>query len=416
MNYFIDHPLNCRLCNKNLTRVFADLGLSPIANDLVKEQNMNKAESFYPLKAMVCESCWLVQLAYSHDKESIFSNEYPYFSSVSTTWLKHAKDYVEKIKEYLNLNSNSKIIEIASNDGYLLKNFKNISKNILGIEPCKNVAEYAIKSNQVPTINKFLTINSALEISNKFGKADLVIANNVLAHVPDLKDFIGGIKTLLANKGVVTIEFPHILSLIKKNQFDTIYHEHYSYLSIHAVKNAFKNSDLRIFKIEKIHTHGGSVRVYGCHHEANFLEDASYQTTLDLEVKEGLIDIDTYTNFQYKVQETKRRLLEIMIGIKSSGKKIVGYGAPAKGNTLLNYCGIGSDFLDFTVDLSTHKQGMYLPGSRLEIKDPVELYRARPDYILVLPWNLKDEIIDQHKRVREWGCKFIVPIPTLEII
>lgn len=416
MRLFSGKLHKCRVCDSDTSTVFADLGLSPIANDLVKSQEVNTGESFYPLSALVCEDCWLVQLNYSHSKESIFSSEYPYFSSVSTTWLKHAEDYAKNIKIYLNLNSHSKIIEIASNDGYLLKNFRNLSKNILGIEPCKNVAQYAIDINKIPTITEFLTVDVAIKISDSFGKADLVIANNVLAHVPDLRDFVAGIKLLLAREGVVTFEFPHILSLIKKNQFDTIYHEHYSYLSVHAVQNVFKNFGLRIFKVENLETHGGSLRVYACHFEANFSEDASCKEILELEISEGLCNIGTYKKFQEKVQETKRQLLALMIKIKRERKSIVGYGAPAKGNTLLNYCGIGNDFLDFTVDLSPHKQGMYLPGSRIEIKSPDELYRFRPDYILILPWNLKNEIMEQHIKVREWGCKFILPIPTLEII
>jgi len=408
--------LICRICNGGLNIVCADLGLSPIANDLVKFENTNLGEEFYPLKAMVCDNCWLVQLSYSHQREKIFSSEYPYFSSISSSWLKHAKNYVEEITDFLNLNSSSKIIEIASNDGYLLKNFKSIGAKILGVEPCKNVAEYAISKNQVPTISEFLTTESASIISQEFGEADLIVANNVLAHVPNIIDFLAGINKLLAPNGVVTFEFPHLLSMIKKNQFDTIYHEHYSYLSILSVQYALNKVGLRIFKIQSLSTHGGSLRVFSCHQNATFTSDDSVKAIIDSEIENGLNDLEAYDKFQYKVQELKRELLSCLIALKREGKKIIAYGAPAKGNTLLNYCGIGNDFLDYTVDLSPHKQGLYLPGSRLEILSPDVLYKDKPDYILLLPWNLKAEIIEQHKSVREWGGKFIVPIPHVEIL
>ncbi len=412
----VKEKILCRICNCDLNIVCVDLGLSPIANDLVKFEDINLGEEFYPLKAMVCNNCWLVQLSYSHQRERIFSSEYPYFSSISTSWLKHAENYVEEIIDFLNLNSSSKIIEIASNDGYLLKNFKSIGAKILGVEPCKNVAEYAITKNQVPTISEFLTKESALVISRQFGKVDLVVANNVLAHVPNTIDFLMGVSELLSLNAVATFEFPHLLSIIKKNQFDTIYHEHYSYLSVLSVQYALNKVGLRIFKIQSLNTHGGSLRVFACHQNAKFRTDDSVATIINSEIENGLNDIETYNEFEYRVQELKCELLSCLIGIKREGKKIVAYGAPAKGNTLLNYCGIGNDFLDYTVDLSPHKQGLYLPGSRLEILSPDVLYRDKPDYILLLPWNLKAEIVDQHKSVRDWGGKFIVPIPNVEII
>ena len=390
--------------------------MSPLANDFVQPDKKDSGEIFYPLKAMVCDNCWMVQLSYCHKREKIFSNEYPYYSSVSSSWLQHAKDYVDKVIKDYRLDSSSKIIEVASNDGYLLKNFKKINAKVLGIEPCQNVAQFAISNNNVDTLVEFLTTHSALEIVKSYGQANLMIANNVLAHVPDINDFIYGFKILLKPEGLITFEFPHILSLISGNQFDTIYHEHYSYLSLHAVQHAFNLAELRIFKVEFLKTHGGSLRVYVCHQQASYIEDESYNHVINMEISNGIKDILMYQNFQNKVQKTKRNLLSFLINAKESGKKVIAYGAPAKGNTLLNYCGIGNDFLDFTVDLSPYKRKLLLPGSRLRILDPSEIYKIKPDYILILPWNLKEEIIQQNQSIKDWNGQFVIPIPELMVI
>jgi len=406
----------CRLCGTGLSLTFVDLGMSPIANDLIDPLHQNQGEVFYPLKALVCEECWLVQLSYVHAREKIFSDEYPYYSSVSTSWLKHAEEYVDLMIRNYELSSKSKIIEVASNDGYLLKNFKKIKADVLGVEPCKNIANFAYEKNQINTIVEFLTEKSGENIASTYGKADLIIANNVLAHVPDIKDFIMGLKNMLSLEGVLTLEFPHLLSLIENNQFDTVYHEHYSYLSIHAVKYAFNMHGLRIFNIESLKSHGGSLRVFVCHEESNRHEQESVQELINLEKIKGLTKPETYIRFQDRTKNIKRELISFLIEVENQGKSCMAYGAPAKGNTLLNYCGVRNDTISFTVDLSTAKQGLLLPGSRLQIKKPEEIYKFKPDFLLILPWNLKDEIIRQHNSIKDWGGKFVVPIPNLSII
>lgn len=407
-------PQLCRFCNSSLRDSFVDLGMSPLSNSYLPAKNLNNMEPFYPLHAYVCASCFLVQLAEFQSPEQIFS-DYAYFSSFSETWLQHAKNYVEQMIERFHFDSTSQVVEIASNDGYLLKNFKECGVPVLGIEPAKNVAKVAEDAG-IPTVTKFFGSETALELSKAGKQADLLLGNNVLAHVPDLNDFVQGQKILLKPNGVITMEFPHLLNLIKENQFDTIYHEHFSYLSLLTVKEVFAAKGLIIFDVDELPTHGGSLRIYARH-----AEDESKPVTdrvtelLNKEESEGLRNLSTYTAFSTKVQETKRKLLEFLIQAKDAGKSIVAYGAPAKGNTILNYCGIRTDFISYTVDRSPHKQGLFLPGTHIPIFHPEKISETKPDYVLILPWNLKEEIIEQMSCIRQWGGQFVVPIPDVKV-
>lgn len=405
------NKLKCRFCSSTLKTDFADLGMSPISNAYVKKEDLNKKENFYPLHAYVCDKCFLVQLEELESAENIFCEDYAYFSSFSSSWLEHCKKYSDKITSELNLSSESKVIEIASNDGYLLQYFKEKNISVLGIEPSASVANAAFKKS-IETKIEFFGVECAKNLEKENIKADLIIGNNVLAHVPDIKDFVGGLSVLLKENGTITMEFPHLLNLINLNQFDTIYQEHFSYLSLLFVQKLFNSFNLDIYDVEELNTHGGSLRIYACHKGVYDIT----QRVFEIHKKEennGLYKIETYQKYNEKVKETKRNLLTYLIEIKKSGKSIIGYGAPAKGNTLLNYCGIGKDFLDYTVDMSPHKQGMYLPGTHIPIKSPELIKETKPDYILILPWNLKDEITEQLAFVKEWGCKFIVPIPEV---
>lgn len=404
----------CRSCGNPLNNTFIDLGMSPLSNAYIKEEDIEKAEKFYPLHAYVCDKCFLVQLDKFETPEQIFS-DYAYFSSYSDSWLQHANNYADMIIDRFQFGKESRVIEVASNDGYLLQFFKKKNIPILGIEPAANVAEVA-EANGIPTLVEFLGVECATKLKEKGVKADLLIGNNVLAHVPDINDFVEGLKILLSNQGIITMEFPHLLNLIKLNQFDTIYHEHFSYLSFIAVKTIFNKHGLKLFDVERLSTHGGSLRIYACHSNYNRAISDNVSILIQEERKEGLLSINTYESFSEKVKENKRKLLDFMIYAKRQGKTIVGYGAPAKGNTLLNYCGIRSDFIDYTVDRNPYKQGRYLPGVHLKIKAPEIIIETKPDYILVLPWNLKDEIISQLSYVREWGAKFIIPIPDVEVL
>jgi len=401
----------CRFCNNELKHTFVDLGMSPVSNANIKPENLQSKEKFYPLHAHVCEKCFLVQLEEFESPKQIFNDEYAYFSSFSESWLKHCKNYTNMISEKLSLSQKSKVIEIACNDGYLLQYFVEKNISVLGIEPSLNVAK-AAESKGIRTIVKFFGVNTANELSDLQEKADLIIGNNVLAHVPDINDFVGGIKILLKETGTVTIEFPHLLNLINKNQFDTIYHEHFSYLSLYTVEKIFNYHGMDIYNVEELPTHGGSLRIYACH-TGNMQKSQNVINLLAKEKEFGLTNLSTYTNFSEKVKETKRKLLKHLIEIKNQGKAIVGYGAAAKGNTLLNYCGIGKDFIGYVVDKSPYKQGLFLPGTHIPIESPEKISQTKPDYIFIIPWNIKDEIINQLSYTKEWGCRFIIPIPEV---
>ena len=403
----------CRFCSAPLRITFADLGMSPNANAYIRPEKAQRMEPFYPLHAYVCEECFLVQLEAFQTPDEIFG-EYAYFSSYSKSWLDHARTYTRAMIERFGIDDSWQVVEIASNDGYLLKNFKECGIPVLGIEPAANVAEVAIEAG-IPSLVKFFGVEAAGELVADGRRADLLIGNNVLAHVPDLNDFVAGMQHLLAKDGVITMEFPHLLRLIRCNQFDTIYHEHFSYLSLSTVEKIFAKHGLRIFDVEELATHGGSLRIFACHQDDGRETSASVDRLREMERDEGLLGIDVYQKFSDQVMRTKRRLLAFLVDAKEQGKCIVGYGAPAKGNTLLNYCGIRQDFLDYTVDASPHKQGLYLPGTHIPIYSPEKIFETRPDYILILPWNLKAEIMEQMADIRQWGGKFVTPIPEVQV-
>ncbi len=404
----------CRFCDAELNNTFVDLGMSPLANSYVKPENLNKGEKYYPLHTYVCSNCLLVQLEEFESPEGIFS-DYAYFSSYSTSWLDHCQQYVQKVTSRFEINKDSQVVEIASNDGYLLQYFVQKDIPVLGIEPAKNVAVEAEKKG-IKTITEFFGTGLAEKLVSKKMQADLLIANNVIAHVPNINDFVKGMKKLLKPNGIITLEFPHLLNLINKNQFDTIYHEHFSYISIIALKAIFEKNGLDIFDIEKLSTHGGSLRVYAKHIDNKAIEElSSVDDTLYEEKAYGLDKIETYVKFNEKVKEIKRNVLNYLINLKKHNKIIVGYGAPAKGNTLLNYCGAGVDFIDYTVDLSPHKQGLYLPGTHIPTYSPDRIKETKPDYVLILPWNLKNEIMNQIGYIKEWDGKFITLIPDIEV-
>ncbi|MUG98022.1 methyltransferase domain-containing protein [Scytonema sp. UIC 10036] len=404
----------CRFCGVALKHTFVDLGMSPLCESYVSLEQLNQMEPFYPLHVCVCDRCFLVQLQEYVSPQDIFS-EYAYFSSYSDSWLQHAKNYTEKVIAQFGLHASSQVVEIASNDGYLLQYFLEKNIPVLGIEPAANVAEVAIKKG-ISTVVKFFGKSTASELVASGKQADLLIGNNVLAHVPDINDFVGGAKILLKPQGIITMEFPHLMRLIEENQFDTIYHEHFSYLSLLTVEKIFAHHGLTIFDVEELSTHGGSLRIY-----AKQAEDTSKPISprvIELRAKEeaaGFTNIKNYFSFGEKVKETKFKLLEFLILAKRQGKTIAGYGAPGKGNTLLNYCGIREDFIDYTVDRNPYKQGKFLPGTHIPIFHPDKIRETKPDYLLILPWNLKNEIMSQMAFVRDWGCKFIVPIPEVNV-
>jgi SAM-dependent methyltransferase len=368
------------------------------------------------LRAFCCRRCRLVQLEDFLRADDLFRQDYAYFSSISTTWVDHAHRYADAMQARYGLTENSTVVEVASNDGYLLQFFKSKGINVLGVEPCKSVAEWAIQKHAIPTKIMFFGEEAGARLARENFAADLTAANNVLAHVPQLNDFVSGFRELLKPEGISTFEFPHLLSLISENQFDTIYHEHFSYLSLTAADAFFLSNGLTVFDVEKLPTHGGSLRVHVCKTGASHSRQASVDAILEEEREKGLGEDATYLAFSERVRETKRALLELLISVKREGKTIVGYGAPAKGNTLLNYCGIGSDFLEYTVDRAPQKQGMFLPGTRLPILSPDAIALTKPDYVMILPWNIKDEIMEQMSHVRTWGGKFIVPIPRAAIV
>jgi SAM-dependent methyltransferase len=426
----------CRLCGAPLEHVVADLGVSPVSNDFLRAEDLGRMEPFYPLCALVCAQCKLVQLEAFEPAERIFSDDYAYFSSYSTGWLEHARRYTDATVERFGLDATSKVVEIASNDGYLLQYFVARGIPVLGVEPTANTAAVAIEKG-IPTEIRFFGRDAANDLRADHA-ADLLIANNVLAHVPDLNDFVEGLSLLLAPEGVLTIEFPHLLRLIDEAQFDTIYHEHYSYFSLLTATRALERHGLAIFDVEEIPTHGGSLRIYAGHAAeaptrqnewsrseppvvsylgAPLLGDPG-ERVLELQEREraaGLDDLATYTAFAERVRREKREIVRFFIEQKEAGVSIAGYGAPAKGNTLLNYCGIGRDFIDYTVDLSPHKQGRFLPGTRIPIREPDEIRRTQPELVFILPWNLRDEVMEQLAFIRDWGGRFAVRSPEIRV-
>lgn len=402
----------CRYCQEPLEHTFVDLGLSPLCESYVPADQLGAPETLYPLHCYVCHKCFLVQLPEHVSPQAIFE-EYAYFSSYSDSWLQHAETYVGQMSEQLGLNSSSLVIELASNDGYLLQYFGQRRIPVLGIEPAKNVAQTAIRKG-IPTVTEFFGTSLARRLAAEGKQADLLLGNNVLAHVPDINDFVAGMKLLLKPEGVITMEFPHLLRLIEENQFDTIYHEHYSYLSFTTVDSIFRSQGLELFDVEKLASHGGSLRIYACHPGGRTKTERA--TALLQEEKEwGVTNLQRYADFTEQVKATKRDILQFLIGAKNEGKTIAGYGAPGKGNTLLNYCGIRSDFLEYTVDRNTYKQGKFTPGCRIPIYSPERIAETKPDYLFILPWNLKDEIMAQMTYIGEWGGRFIVPIPRIAI-
>jgi SAM-dependent methyltransferase len=403
---------SCRFCATPLQHEFANLGMSPLANSFVPQERESAMEPFYPLRAYVCERCRLVQLEQFETPEGIFS-DYAYFSSYSTTWLEHARGYVEQMTQTLELGPHSHVVEIASNDGYLLQYFHERQIPVLGIEPAANVAKLALQKG-IPTLVEFFgqqTASSLVEDS----AADLLLGNNVLAHVPDLNDFVAGMKILLKPGGTITMEFPHLLRLIEESQWDTIYHEHFSYFSWLTVREIFAAHGLRLFDVEELSTHGGSLRIHGAHENDERRESERALELAERERAAGLERLETYTSFGAQVARDKLEILRFLIDLRQEGLRIAGYGAPAKGNTMLNYCGIGPELVEFTCDLNPHKQGHFLPGTHIPILAPEAIREQRPDIVLILPWNLREEIIEQLSFIREWGGRFAARAPNLTL-
>ena len=404
----------CRFCGAALRQTFVDLGMSPLCESFPSATDLNRGEVYYPLHVYVCEKCFLVQLEQYESPENIFS-EYAYFSSYSDSWLKHAESYCDKMIKQFELNRKSLVIEAASNDGYLLQYFVRQNIPVLGIEPAANVAKVAVEKG-VPTLVKFLGAQLANELAAEGRSADLVLGNNVLAQVPDLNDFVEGLKILLKPEGVLTLEFPHLLRLIESNEFDTIYHEHFSYFSMLSTVKIMEAHGLKVFDVEELSTHGGSLRVYGCRADAKTRHlDPRVSQLISAEEKAGLGSVKGYENFAQQVKQTKIALVDFLLDAAREGKTVAGYGAPGKSATLLHYCGIGKDLIEYTVDRSPYKQGRYLPGTHIPIYHPDHLRETKPNYVIILPWNLKDEIMGQLQYIREWGGKFVVPIPKVSV-
>jgi len=408
--------MDCRFCKSPLEHIFIDLNNSPASNSFLTKEQLNEPEVFYPLKVYTCTKCFLVQVDEYKKSNAIFNKDYVYFSSYSKDWLAHSKAYVEKMIERFDFNSQSSVTEIASNDGYLLQYFKERNIPVLGIEPTANTAKVAIDIG-IETIVDFFGVRLAKELGAKNRKADLLLGNNVLAHVPDIVDFVSGMKILLNDSGIITMEFPHLLQLINNNQFDTIYHEHFSYLSFYTVKKIFESVGLKLFDVEELSTHGGSLRIYATHKDNNDQEIADkVQLLLDKEFSYGIDKIEYYEGFTQKAFKAKIQLLEFLIKQKKQNKKVVAYGAAAKGNTLLNYCGIKNDLIDFVADANPHKQNKFLPASHIPVLNENEIKKTKPDFVLILPWNLKSEITNQLDYIKDWGGKFVIPIPEIEIL
>lgn len=407
----------CRHCKTELKNTFVDLVNCPPSNDMLKPDNLNEPEVFYPLKIFVCHNCFLVQVDEMKKADEIFSQEYTYFSSFSTSWLAHAKKYVDMMMKRFSFNDHSQVIEIASNDGYLLQYFKEYKVPVLGVDPTANTAQAAIQKGIDTIIDFFGTGFAQKNLIDKGIRGDLILGNNVLAHVPDINDFVRGMKIALKETGIITMEFPHLMRLVEENQFDTIYHEHFSYLSFFVVKRIFESQGLEMFDVEELPTHGGSLRIFAKHKEDNSKEIS--QNVENLLKKEEQAQMNTpgyYRNFQEKVDKIKYDVWDFLIKRKKEGKKVIGYGAAAKGNTLLNYCGIkGNDLIRFVADASPHKQDRLLPASHIPVKNPAFIKEYKPDYIIILPWNLKEEISNQLKFIKEWGGKFVTFIPEINI-
>lgn len=410
----MDKTEHCRFCGAPLHVSLVDLGMSPLCESFLSLEQLNQMEPFYPLHVYVCENCYLAQLEEYVSPEHIFT-EYAYFSSYAVTWLQHAEKYVNSMTERFKLNDKSFVVEVASNDGYLLQYFVKKNIPVLGIEPAKNVAKVAIEKG-VPTLTEFFGVKLAEQLRAEGRQADLIAGNNVLAQVPDINDFVGGMKILLKPGGVITIEFPHLMRLMEENQFDTIYHEHFSYFSFITAEKIFAAHGLTLFDVEELPTHGGSLRIHGRHTENEALTVTVRAKEMhEREVKAGFTKMEHYAAFGEQVKETKRKLLEFLITAKREGKSIAGYGAPGKGNTLLNYCGIRTDFLDYTVDRNPYKHGRFLPGTHIPIYSPEKIQETKPDYVFILPWNFKDEIMSQMAGIREWGGRFVIPIPEVKV-
>ena len=404
----------CRFCGQPLRFSLVDLGMSPLCESFLSHEQLNQMEPFYPLHVYVCEQCYLAQLEEYVSPENIFT-EYAYFSSYAVTWLQHAEKYTDMMTERFNLSEKSFVVEVASNDGYLLQYFVKKNIPVLGIEPAKNVAKVAVEKG-VPTLTEFFGVKLAERLRSDGKQADLIAGNNVLAQVPDLNDFVGGLKVLLKPAGVITIEFPHLMRLMQENQFDTIYHEHFSYFSFITAEKIFAMHGMTLFDVEELPTHGGSLRIYARHVENETLSITDRARELrQREVNAGFAKMEHYSAFGEQVKETKRKILEFLIAAKREGKSVAGYGAPGKGNTLLNYCGIRTDFLDYTVDRNPYKHGKFLPGTHIPIFSPDKIWETKPDYVFILPWNFKDEIMIQMAGIKEWGGRFVVPIPEVKV-
>ncbi len=408
--------MQCRFCKTELENVFIDLFNSPASNSFLTKEQLNEPEIFYPLKVYTCSNCFLVQVDEYKKSDAIFNNDYVYYSSYSTSWLAHARQYVELMTKRFNLDENSTVIEIASNDGYLLQYFKQKNIPVLGIEPTANTAQVA-KEKGIESLVDFFGVRLAETLVGKSIQADLLLGNNVLAHVPDINDFVGGMKVILKPEGVITMEFPHLMQLIENKQFDTIYHEHFSYLSFNTVKKIFEARGLEIFEVDELPTHGGSLRIYAKHKEDDSKTiSENVNVLLKKEKDKGMLNLFYYNNFQEKALDTKLVLTSFLIAQKKAGKKVAAYGAAAKGNTLLNYCGIKNDLIDFVVDANPHKQNKWLPASHIPVVDEEFLKQAKPDYVIILPWNLKDEITKQLFYIKDWNAQFIIPIPELSFM
>ena len=406
--------MKCRHCQADLSHTFVDLGFAPPSNSYLTDAQLNQAEVYYPLRVMVCSECWLVQTQDYAKAEEFFSPDYAYFSSASSSWLAHASDYCKMIQKKLSLKSDSFVVELASNDGYLLKNFVSSKIPCLGVEPATAVAE-AAESLGVPVLKEFFSEQVAKTIIDSHGLADLIIGNNVFAHVPDINDFAKGMKLILKPQGVITLEFPHLLNLMRHNQFDTIYHEHFSYLSLISIESVLNKAGLQIFDVEELSTHGGSLRAFISHQGADWKQSRKLKEVKKNEIDYGLQDIAVYSNFQEATNKIKNDLQAFLLEQKKNNKKIVAYGAAAKGNTLLNYCGVKPDLLPVVFDAAASKQNKYMPGSHIPIKKPEELAKLKPDFVLILPWNIAEEVQQKHSYIADWGGKFVTAVPSLKI-
>ena len=407
--------MNCRHCQHLLRHIFIDLGFAPPSNAYLSAEDLKRPEVTYPLRNFVCGHCWLVQTEDFARSDELFTKDYAYFSSVAQSWLEHAALYSRMIQKRLNLNSASFVIEIASNDGYLLKNFVSNNISCLGIEPTQSTADAAEKLG-IPVLRRFFGADIAHELASDGKQADLIIGNNVYAHVPDINDFTAGLKTALKPGGTITLEFQHLMRLIEENQFDTVYHEHFSYLSVYTIAGIFEKAGLRVFDVEELPTHGGSLRVYGCHTGDERPTTTQVETVLEDEEERGLRKIDTYLEFQSRANKTKDDLLAFLVEQKRLGKTVAAYGAAAKGNTLLNYAGVRSDLIPFVCDAAPSKQGKFMPGSHIPILSPSALAEHHPDWVLILPWNISEEVINQQSVIHEWGGKFVVAVPELKCL